>query len=105
MFLPGHGTVGFAILEWEGPRRLAVGATRLARFGNREKNHGGLDGPPWFIQLKAASVVGEQKPDQNVSFSANWIWRSRFAVSVISPAVPLMLVSEKTIAFGVSKFA
>ena len=54
---------------------------------------------------KAASVAGEQKPDQNVSFSANWIWRSRFAVSVISPAVPLMLVSEKTIAFGVSKFA
>jgi len=53
---------------------------------------------------------GESEPepaarDQNWSFSANWIWRSRVDVSVMTPAEALKLSPEKTTGFGVSKFA
>ena len=37
--------------------------------------------------------------------TANWIWRSRVAVSVMMPADGLMLFPKNTIALGVLKFA
>jgi hypothetical protein len=43
-------------------------------------------------------------PYQNMSFSANWIWREVVAVPVMSPAEELMLFPENTTAFGSEKF-
>ena len=43
--------------------------------------------------------------NQNISFSANWIWRELVAVVVMTPAEELMLVPEKTVLVGEPKFA
>src|SRR6266850_5421898 len=42
---------------------------------------------------------------QNSSRSANWIWRSRFAVDGMTPAEPAMSLPEKMINSGYLKFA
>ena len=44
-------------------------------------------------------------PAQNSSRSANWICRSRFDVSKMRPALPLMLAPVKITVSGVRKFA
>ena len=55
--------------------------------------------------LPGLGIANNAERDQNSSRSANWIWRSRFAVSVMTPAKPLMFVPSKTTGLGTLKFA
>ena len=42
-----------------------------------------------LLPFPGLGIANNAERDQNSNRSANWIWRSRFAVSVMSPAVPL----------------
>ena len=61
---------------------------------------------PIGLALRAARAdLSQRERYQNSSRSANWIWRSRFAVSRMTPAEPAISLPEKTINSGYLKFA
>jgi len=60
---------------------------------------------PGRLQSEAVPLrLGRVAPYQNMSFSANWIWREVVAVPVMTPAEGLMLFPVKITAFGSAKF-
>src|ERR1043166_1809492 len=81
-----------------------AGTKHKRRTGTQKAQKENLLCPLWlrfvpFVYLPPISRY------QNWSRSANWIWRSRFAVSRMTPAEPAISLPEKTISSGYLKFA